>query len=495
MTETVEWSDPEPLITIPESARYPIEFLPPIIRKAVEEVQGFMQAPDALIACCALAAVSLAVQGLFNVKRAKKLMSPVSLFLLLIAESGERKTAVDNLFLESVREYERKQEILYRPEWDTFSATETAWQAEKRGIEAEIQRQARKAAVSSEFRDRLKELETTKPRPPKVPRLLYADLTPEALAYGLFKQWPSAGVISSEGGVFFGGHGMGADSIIRNSSLFNQLWDGIDVHVDRKTSESYALRGARLTTYLQVQEPTLRTFLDQSSNGSLLRGIGLWARFLIAWPQSTQGNRFFKDPPENMRSLTAFNNRIKELLNTPVSINGNGELTLKELILSSEAKAVWVKFFNKVEIELRDGGEFASVRDVASKIADNAARLAALFHVFEYGDGEISKDAMKGGVMISRWHLQESLRFFGGLALPQKIVNAAKLEKWLLKFCCEKGTVSLSTGDALQRGPFKPVETLNTVMNTLVIHNRAKIVVDGRKRLIHVNPALLDFNK
>lgn len=40
------------------------------------------------------------------------------------------------------------------------------------------------------------------------------------------KQWPSGGVISSEAGSVFGGHGMGSDSVMRNLAALNQLWDG-----------------------------------------------------------------------------------------------------------------------------------------------------------------------------------------------------------------------------------------------------------------------------
>jgi hypothetical protein len=41
---------------------------------------------------------------------------------------------------------------------------------------------------------------------------------------------------------------------------------------------------------LQIQEPTLRSFFDKIS-GALARGTGFLARFLVAWPESTQGTR------------------------------------------------------------------------------------------------------------------------------------------------------------------------------------------------------------
>ena len=96
-------------------------------------------------------------------------------------------------------------------------------------------------------------LSREKPEAPRIPRLLFADVTPEALAYALAKQWPSAGVVTAEAGIVFGSHGMGKDSVMWNLGLLNQFWDGTSLQIDRRTSESFTVHGARLTEALQVQ--------------------------------------------------------------------------------------------------------------------------------------------------------------------------------------------------------------------------------------------------
>ena len=73
----------------------------------------------------------------------------------------------------------------------------------------------------------LRDLEHSKPEAPRIPRLIYADATPEAMAYGLAKQWPSAGVVSAEAGIVFGSHGMAKDSVMRNLAMLNQLGTAI----------------------------------------------------------------------------------------------------------------------------------------------------------------------------------------------------------------------------------------------------------------------------
>lgn len=70
-----------------------------------------VEAPAALIASSALAAASLATQTEFNVERDVGLDGPISLYFITIAESGERKSAVDRLFFKAAREFENAQEL------------------------------------------------------------------------------------------------------------------------------------------------------------------------------------------------------------------------------------------------------------------------------------------------------------------------------------------------------------------------------------------------
>lgn len=89
----MEW--PEPLSEPLDAQPYPDEALPGILRDAARQAQAFVQAPMALVACSALSTLSLAAQGLANVRRDHQLVGPISLYLLAVADSGERKTTSD----------------------------------------------------------------------------------------------------------------------------------------------------------------------------------------------------------------------------------------------------------------------------------------------------------------------------------------------------------------------------------------------------------------
>lgn len=487
--EPSAWPAPQSLTATTAPMEYPAESLPPCIRAAVDEVCGFVQAPLPLVASSAIAALSLAIQAHVDVKRAERLTGPVGLFMTTIADSGERKSTCDGFFTRAIRDYETEQAEAHAPILKDYQADLAAWEAKHAGLKEKIKSEAKARKQTVGLEADLRDLEHDKPEPPKVPRLIYADVTPEALAYSLGKQWPSGGVVSAEAGIVFGSHGMGSDSVMRNLATLNQLWDGASLTIDRRTSDSYTVRGARLTVALQVQEATIRTFFDKS--GTLARGTGFLARFLIAWPQSTQGYRPFREAPEHWPHMATFNQRIAEILRTPVPMDDGGNLTPLLLTLSPEAKDSWIAFHDAVESQLRVGGDLHDVRDVASKSADNAARLAALFHVFSSATGPISADAFENAASIVAWHLSESKRFFSELAVPDDLMDAARLDAWLIEHCRTEQTQTVSKRTAQQFGPLRKPDPLSAALKALEDADRLRVARIGKQIVIHINPTLL----
>jgi putative DNA primase/helicase len=485
------WPTPEPLARTPTGVPYPLAALPEVVLAAVREVQGFAKAPEAMVACSALATVSLAAQTHYDVGRAEKLTGPVSLYFLVIAESGERKSTCDGMLSKVLHDYENQQQEAARVDVKRYEADHSSWEAIRSGILESIKQNAKSAKDTTLFEQSLRRHEEMKPEPPRVPRLIYSDFTPEALTYSLSKKWPSGAVISSEAGSVFGSHGMGKDSQLRTLANLNQLWDASKLTFDRR-GESYVVDGARLTMSLQVQESALMDFIGRT--GTLARGTGFLARFLIARPLSTQGTRLFTEPPANMPALAEFHAQITRILEAPAPINDSGGLEPLLLSLSPEAKAAWVRYHDEIESGLGKDGELQDVRDVASKIADNAARLAALFHVIDGGVGAISVDHFESAGIIAAWHLNEALRFFGEISLPDGLANAGMLEDWLLNHCKTKGVDIVSTRTVAQYGPAKlrDKSTLTAAIDELIGHGRAVLIQVGKKREIQINPKLLE---
>lgn len=362
------WPAPVDIAPHVTSEPYPVHALPLTIRAAVEEVQAFVKSPFALVACSALASLSLACQGHIDVQRAYGLIGPTSLFFIAIAFSGERKTSSDGYMSEPIREY---------------------------------------------------------------------------------------------GGTH---------------------------RITRRTSEPIEIRGVRLTMALQTQEQTLKEFVNKT--GGLARDIGFFARFLMTFPESTQGTRLFSEPPSEWPDLSKFQKRIDEILNMPLQMTEENTLTPRLMRLSPQAKQIWVEFHDAIEVELRHDGELCDVRDVASKAADNAARLAALFQMVDSGFSEVSAHAMTSATQIVAWHLHEARRVLPQLALNSKDKNLLLVDQWLIRNCRQEGVNSVAKNDLRQRGPVRSTKDLDLILAELANLNRVR-VVQNQRQMVEVNPSLI----
>ena len=99
-----EWGEPTPLF--PEHVApvpYPDRYLPHVAREMVLACADYGQQPLALLAGSAWSSISLAAQPLVNVARDKNLIGPISLSMLTVARSGERKTAADKRMARAAR--------------------------------------------------------------------------------------------------------------------------------------------------------------------------------------------------------------------------------------------------------------------------------------------------------------------------------------------------------------------------------------------------------
>lgn len=201
----------------------------------------------------------------------------------------------------------------------------------------------------------------------------------------------------------------------------------------------------------------------------------------------------FTEPPVEWPHLSAFNRRIAAILKQPVPIDEDGALSPAMLSLTPEAKALWVNYHNSIETELAGGGELYDVRDVASKTADNIARLAALFHMMSGEVGAISYKAMEGACRLGAWHLHESRRFFGEFALPVELADAARLESWLISYCKREHVQFVGKSTALQYGPLRTKSSIEPAITELVDLERLGIRKEGKRILLLINPSLLGF--
>lgn len=495
MKKSVAWN-PRPLRRQTRPEEYPLSNLPPLIANAVREVQDYVHAPMAMVAACALSVVSSAVQSRFDIRRDAVLNGPSSLYFLTVAESGERKTAIDKLFMTPLREWEARQARAAREAKKRFDADYEAWEEKGRKLTAQIE-QGMYAELLGGPLDPRPQHNARRPQEPRTARMLRGDDTPEALLIAL-QEYPVAAVISAEAGMIFGSHGMSSDTVQRNLATFNIMWDGGPVRQDRVSRERIHIENIRATLGLQVQPAVLQHFIQRT--GGLARGIGYFARFLFSQPESTQGSRYYTEPATDMPALREFCARVTALLDQPAEFDELDRLAPLMVDFCPEAQRIWIGFHNEVEEQLGGDDYFSTIKDVASKAAENAARLACCCHTFTADEpGPISMLSMVNACAVMRWYLDEALRFGQATDATEEVRNAELLEEWLVRQMrrdreLEKSGITVNT--VRQKGPnsLRVRPKLDSAIELLEDHGRIRVTQahGTKRRYITVAPQVLE---
>ena len=241
-----------------------------------------------------------------------------------------------------------------------------------------------------------------------------------------------------------------------------------------------------------LQPEALRGFLERA--GTLPRGTGFIARFLIAWPESTQGTRAYRPAPEAMSQVALFGARVKELRAPALATVEHGCLTPVVLDLSPQARAEWIPLHDEIEHELGARGEWRGVRDVAAKAAENAARMAALFHVLAHdATGTVAFEEICAASSIVRWHLNEARRLLADMETPPSLVAAIRLEAWLRNEVQSNDTDRVPAKRTYQYGPncVRDGRDLRAALGMLAERGRSTssgCVLKLRRRALHVTP-------
>jgi len=491
-----DWPDPIPLIREDnEPQPYPVTALGTITTTAVNEFHEYGQQPLAMIGSSTLAALSLCAQGHADVARDSQNVGPISLSILCVAESGERKTTVDSAFSKALKQWQRDRNMELEPMICESLADHAAWKAEKEGITAAIRDERKKKSGTDDeviqLREKLRGIEKLEPGITRPVQLFFEEATPEALAWFAGVGHPSFSLWSDEGGLTIGGRGMSEDSLMEFLSLLNRLWDGGSFEPTRKTTKTSAVVGRRNTVNLMMQSAVLER-LEGTQDG-ISRSLGSLARFLVLQPPSTQGTRTYREPPSATPKQGAFHQRIRELMAKELPLNERGELEPPVLQLSPGAKAMWVEFFNTVEAALAPDGEFAGIRDFASKAGEQAARIAGVLRVFDGASGEISEGVMVRALALASWYLNEARRIFTSTVAAPEIRKAKLLLDWLVARASSLKLSQLPQREILMYGPnrVRNKEQRDHALAILEEHGFLRQLQAGNRHLIELNPCLL----
>ncbi len=455
---------------VPPPRPFPMEALGPL-RQAAEAIQARTQVPPALAAQSVLATATLAAQAHADVRLPHGAIRPLVGLFLTVAGSGERKTSADNIALAEAYKVEEEWRAAYADQHDAYKRDLAAY---KEAVE-EAKKGAKKNGRAA-IRDALASA-GQEPREPPRPMMLVSDPTPEGLVLHLANSRPWAGLFTSEGGLFVGGHAMNEDNRMRTAGLLNTLWDGAAIRRQRVLTGFAFLPGRRVSAHLMMQASVAAKLLGDA----MLDDMGLLARCLTVEPESTIGTRLFRDAPEvTTYYLGDYHHRIGRLLRrTPRARDDDDRILDPRIIeLSDDARDAWIMFHDQVERDLGDGGALRPVRGFGAKLAEHAARLAAVMAIYADPDAPaVGGEDMANAIALAQHYGSEALRLQGAAAVAPDLLLAARLLKWWEARTDRR----LHLATIYQRGmnALDSAEKARRIVNVLVEHGYAEPLKSG----------------
>ena len=428
------------------SAEYPLTALG-ALTPVVSRIADIQQVPIALAAQSVLSGLSTAAQGLFDVAVDFHFRCPLSLWMILVAVPGERKSTTDALVLEAHRQWQMERVQRYRLDIDNYETT------------PKEERQGR----------------------PRMPILLPSGGTTEGLLKALNEAWPSVGLVNNDAGDFLHGYSMREGRAPATLSVLSRLWDGAyDVAV-KASSEPLLLFGRRLSLSLMMQPAVVPRMFENDFGGQ-----GFNSRCLLAYPASTIGTRPLKVSIEKPLEVVQFHQRMQQLLDTPLDINpATGAITTTALTLEPRAFHEYERCFNRLEYAMGPNGDNRDILETANKAATNLLRVAGNLVVYEGRQNLTAQDICNADAIIN-FYLEE----WRAIASKVDALNPARqkihaLLQWLRDYVKNNpGPFKLSV--VYQRGPRaggRNADDAKRLLNELQRRGYVRPVSDNRYEL------------
>ena len=450
-----------------------------VIHHLAQETQA---SPD-LIASSLLGVMALACQDLFDISPKPKLQFPVSLYQVILAESGERKTTVDKILMTPIRDLDRKLESVYLAEKKEDERAVNIWSLEHRALEKAFERSVTKDEDKKLCAEKLQACWERKPVAPIRKRLLINDATRAAVKLALGTGWPSIGLISDEAGSILNGE------LLRDTPLLNSLWSGQSIEVDRATGDSFRIADARLGCMLMIQPKLFEEFVKRQ--GHQARASGFFARTLLCQPRSTIGQRFNRDnalshsfpisPYSVPSSLEWFHSRASQRLEEAFERRENSRVRTC-LTLSPEAMFRWNEEYNRIEGNISPLGPLKDFKDYASKQLEHVSRIAGILEGFVTGGSFVSDETMFAAIQIANWYLDSFIHIMSDNTLPEAIQDANVLCSWLEHNYLRRINGVFPKNHILKFGPnqIRNRDRLNRALDTLTFHGKINLFKSGK---------------
>lgn len=387
--------------------------------------------------------MAAAIQGLFDVEPLPGMRIPLSLIAFTVAPSGSGKTVVQNRLTAGFKEFEDEMREKFDADWVDYQSAIDTHNAERKALLSLLKEQTKAGKDSEYVRQQLSDLDKSSPSMPKLAKIMLQDATETGIQNSLFSNWPNAFIPIDEAAQFLENR---FDELI---STANSSWSGSPITVDTGKRKIF-VKHPRISWNIQVQPKAFERFMKKL--GPRATDEGLWARALIAHvePNPHQSVTF---ADQQWASTDRFNEKCRQFLLASIGENGK---PVEQTALKFDAQALhlWIQERQHVNLMKAPGGSLFNHPELCAKAADNIARIAAIIHVFEKCEGNISAHSLNKAIEIFAWFANEQIRVLTPAPQPpQELCDAHVLLQWLANYVRTHNLFALQKTPLLKIGP------------------------------------------
>lgn len=203
-------------------------------------------------------------------------------------------------------------------------------------------------------------------------RVVIADATPEAVATALSESPRGITLYRDELAGFmknFNRYNQGGEE-----QFWLENWSGINLSIDRKTSEPIRVKNPFLGIIGTIQPGVI----EELAKGTRVVN-GFIDRFLFCWPEGLEKPKW-SDDEINLPLVEAYETAIERLLGLTFKEDNKA----KKLTLTAEARKQLFQFFNDDNKKLCDGAENEFLAGIYGKFDFHTSRLVIALHLLHW---------------------------------------------------------------------------------------------------------------
>lgn len=416
--------------------------LPTFAQRLISYIHYKTGAAAELILIVLLGVMAHACQDKFDVQL-KNGRTFTSLYLMLLARSGSKKSTVFKMLMETTYRIEKGLKDDFLVEKTFYERKRATWKAELK----KLNKKFNKADAADEFEalKALEECQGREPVEPVRPRLIIHDSTIEGLIRTLALGSPSLMFGSDEAG------GACDSNLLRNISALNSLWGEGRISDSRASRDSYDVDDVRLTVLLLLQPELFNDFI--SKQGGKLRKSGFLARLLLIdleqLPElcDIPDAGSWSDEP----GLDGFFSILVEHLQDGIERREKNEERIC-ITLSDEAKTLWDKQSIRIRELMKSGKELHHYDDFGARLMEQASRIAAVMQMFITPESPIiTKDTLMSATKIMQWIINHLITKVDAFREP---TTAEKLVLFMEDHLKSNGSYDFKRNDIIKKGPY-----------------------------------------